>query len=358
MRSTLHSLPRRVAAMALATLATWPALASTTFEASIIAAPQRFNDVEMSWFTARDLNNSGKSLVHGMGVYHGDSYHIYNQQGEAVAQVGGSGRYGGTVRHAINNLGDVVGTTVHSGSIMAGDVRRGRGFEATIHGFADDFTGGFFSDTYAYGLSDAGHVVGQAEGSRDGRQRAYVWRDQVMEEIGTFGGATSTARAVNDLGEAVGHADLADGRVHAFRYSAGRLTDLGTFGGANSWAYDINARGQVVGTAEHADGGTRAFIHSRGQLRALPTPDGANAGAWSINRLGEAVGSYTLAGQSHPFYFDGRAVHRLQDLLSAADQAVWTIKAVAAINDKGWVLVDADRAGDAHSSVLLLKPQR
>lgn len=355
MRPTLHSLSRFFLTPLLAVLAGW-ATAAPTYRAHVIAAPEVSGGVEFLWYGALGMNNHGTSLL-TLSQYanQGVGFVVYDKAGQYLRSVGGYGRYGGSLRYAINDWGDVAGHEWH-GYYWVGGVLMDQGFTATVHGFPEGDFNGYFSTAYAYGLSNEGHVVGQAEGDLDDRLRGYVWRDNVMQEIGTFGGATSTAVDVNKNGEAVGYADLADGSVHAFAFHEGVLRDLGTLGGANSWAVDINNRGQIVGIAQLADGTERAFIVDRQQMSALPTPEGASASAGSINRRGQVIGAYTLAGQSHPFLFDGGAVHRLQDLLRPRDQATWTIASAATINDKGWILVNANQAGYLHSTVLLLKP--
>lgn len=116
-----------------------------------------------------------------------------------------------------------------------GTVLNDQGYAADVHGLPDDIYGGFFSDAYAYDANDVGQVVGQATSSTDGRRRAYLWKDKVMVEIGTFGGAAGSASAINRRGVVVGWADRADGTRHAFAYRDGRLHDLGTLGGSNSF---------------------------------------------------------------------------------------------------------------------------
>lgn len=357
MRRPLQALVR-LALLPLLALCTSLAAAQPSYRVKVIAPPEICCDgIELFWYTAIDLNNSGVSLLQQeQYATPGRSFVTYDRHGTFLKWLAGDTRYQGNQRVAINNWGDVAGSATHDNYIWSGVVDMDQGFGASIHGFPDDEYDGFFSDAWAYGLSDEGHVVGQATSSVDGRHRAYLWRNEVMTEIGTFGGPSSTAVAVNDRGVAVGQADLADGRVHAFIYRQGKLRDLGTLGGANSWARSINGRGQVVGDAESADGSVRAFLHDNRQMSALPTPEGAAARAWSINRDGQVIGAYTLAGQTHLFLFDGSAVHRLNDLLAAGDKAVWTIEAAAGINDKGWILADGRKAGDLHSTVLLLKP--
>ena len=81
---------------------------------------------------------------------------------------------------------------------------------------------------------------------------AFVYSGGMMSDLGTFGGSSSTANAINGAGQIVGYASYAgDVQQHAFLYSGGMMTDLGTLGGNTSDAYAINASGQIVGQVSH-----------------------------------------------------------------------------------------------------------
>src|SRR3954468_16847284 len=75
-----------------------------------------------------------------------------------------------------------------------------------------------------------------------------------LTDLGTLGGPSSDAHAINQSGEVVGQADLPDGTYHAFAWRPGQagLLDLGTLGGSSSSANAVNASGVVAGASETA----------------------------------------------------------------------------------------------------------
>ncbi len=62
-------------------------------------------------------------------------------------------------------------------------------------------------DSAAFGLNNAGHVVGSAETEAPAVSRAFLWDPAIgeMQDLGTLRGP-SVARAINDWGEIVGTA--------------------------------------------------------------------------------------------------------------------------------------------------------
>jgi probable HAF family extracellular repeat protein len=110
----------------------------------------------------------------------------------------------------------------------------------------------------------------------------------------------------------VGESYLSGGGYHAFRTAANQpinpvTDDLGTLGGAFSTAYGINNSGQVVGESYISGGGQHAFLYSgSGSMQDLNDLINPASGwtlnvARSINDLGQIVGSGTIGGRSHTF---------------------------------------------------------
>ena len=101
-----------------------------------------------------------------------------------------------------------------------------------------------------------------------------------MRDLGTLGGDTGVAYAINDNGEIVGLSTTTSNlESRPFLYSDGRMYDLGTLGGTNinhggiatitSFATDINNLGQVVGQAAVPDGSQHAFLYHNGMMTDL-----------------------------------------------------------------------------------------
>ena len=81
----------------------------------------------------------------------------------------------------------------------------------------------------------------------------FLYSMGTMQDLRTtLGGADSYAYGINEAGQVVGASGTAGRDTHAFLYSNGTMQDLGTLGGTFSAAQDINEAGQVVGRAKIA----------------------------------------------------------------------------------------------------------
>lgn len=179
----------------------------------------------------------------------------------------------------INSRGEVVGSmlTPEGSSVAflwteaAGEARSLGTLPEADHSVADD-------------INRHGQVVGSSGG------RAFIWSEQEgMREIGTPGGASSFASAINDEGVVVGHGETEEGATVAFLWTeAEGMVSLGTLPDApSSRALDVNLRGEVVGSS-----GERAFLWTdEDGMRDLGTLGGTTSEAAAINEAGTIVGT-------------------------------------------------------------------
>jgi probable HAF family extracellular repeat protein len=100
----------------------------------------------------------------------------------------------------------------------------------------------------AVALNDQGWVVA-TDYSRTLPRRAALWINGHMRRLGTLGGKTSGAIAVNNRGQVVGRSALtANAGFHAFVWENGRMTDLGTLHGLVSEPVAVNDHGRIIGS--------------------------------------------------------------------------------------------------------------
>jgi probable HAF family extracellular repeat protein len=107
-----------------------------------------------------------------------------------------------------------------------------------------------------FGLNDRNEVVGVISG------HAFYYNGIGIADLGTLGGKTSVAMAINIYSEIVGEADTADGKQHAFLFADGRMFDLG-LGQANAINDDRLVVGQTGPTLPSGPNTSVAFLWDR-----------------------------------------------------------------------------------------------
>ena len=298
---------------------------------------------------ARGINNLGQ-VVGAASV--GDSYHAFVYAGGILTDLG---TFGGdtSTAFAINDAGQVVGMSYsYSDTPTRGFLYSGGGMSAIQAG-----TG----NTYAYGINNAGIVVGAMTVSTpqgDAYQHAYTWAGNGFTDLGTpANGDGSRAFAINGRGEVVGAAaNTVNGAPNfpenPFVYRNGTMSDMGNFGGIWSSAASINDAGQVVGysgidfgSASDEIYSRSAFLYEGGVLHNLGgLAPYRSSDATDINNLGQIVGTAGLAdGTAHAFLYEGGTMIDLNALIDPASG--WTIQGAAAINDLQQIAATACRDG-------------
>jgi probable HAF family extracellular repeat protein len=124
-------------------------------------------------------------------------------------------------------------------------------------------------------------------------------------DLGTLGGNTSRAIAVNDTGQVVGLStvDAGDLILHVFLWQNGVMTDIGD----SFDPVDISNNGSVAVNIHQDGGGTRAGIWRNGTVTDLGL-GGESSTATAINNRDEVVGTVRKGDVSRAFVWRGGVV--------------------------------------------------
>jgi len=133
--------------------------------------------------------------------------------------------------------------------------------------------------------------------------------------LDSLGGVTpynfnGVATSINNSGQAVGYSYLDYINRHAFQFSNGVVTDIGSFGGY-SGATAINDKGMIVGFASDLyNGRAHAFFYTNGVMKDIDPVapldfSRSESYARDINKNGDVVGEFLTKDQSafHGFLY-------------------------------------------------------
>ena len=283
--------------------------------------------------TPSSINDSGQ-VVFSDG---GQGTNVTWQNG-TLTSIGTLGS-GYVYAHSINNSGQVVGeyddgdsrafisyngimTALNVFNNIEVSVAKGINESATIAGWAQADTGSLKAVRWVngnmlylgYGLFNS--FTGIAQDINDGgsftgeyvnqnlQSRGFVWYNNQVLEIGTFGGDDCRPVSINNSNQVVGGARDQNGNDKAFLWQGSNLIDLGTLGSTQSKALCINDSGQIVGLVYHDP--RRAFIWEDGIMTDLNELSDTSSGwilteATGINNLGYIIGKGTFNGQFASF---------------------------------------------------------
>ena len=207
-----------------------------------------------------------------------------------------------------------------------------------------------YRNSFAYSINDKRNAVGWANTTLNpvdslSITHAFLFAHDQATDLGTLGGSSSRAYAINNRDMIVGVSELANQQQQAFRYVDGKMSPLAPLpGGQSSVAFAVNDQGTVVGGSEvpHTES-VKVAVHAVLWRNGVPSDIGVlrpngNSVAHAINNHDEVVGTADgLAGKTVFLYRNGR----MSDLGIQRGRAF-------AINDKGQVVGTQQVGEDRH----------
>ena len=276
-----------------------------------ITIPPRISELGVPgrpWDQATDINDRGQ-VVGGAGIWHDG----------VLTAIGTLEGDDSSYAWAINERGQVVGQSVGQGARYRPFLWADGLMTALEPGTLEGGT------AFAMSINDHGQVVGHLGVTHN---RAVLWQDGVITDLGTLGGAWARAHAINNRGQIAGASYTASDEWHAFLWQDGVMTDLGAIGTPS----DINERGQIVGSRD-TDAGESAFLWDNGVVTDLGSLGGDFTRARAINERGQIVGeSESASGMAHAFLWQDEVMIDLGTL----EGDVYS--SATAINDCGQIV--------------------
>jgi probable HAF family extracellular repeat protein len=209
---------------------------------------------------------------------------------------------------------------------------------------------------YGFGINNAVQVVGFSQlGGRGSPSTATLWDGSSPTYLDGLGGPHSAAVAINDAGQIVGQATLANGGGdRAVLWNGTVAIDLGApLGGSSSGASGINNAGLVVGDSYVSDGsGARAVAWNGTAAIQLGTLyGGAYSQAYGVNNSGQIVGTSPLVDRSttRATLWNGNVATDLRAAFGKGPE--WTLTDATGINEAGWISANSFNyvTGESHA---------
>lgn len=301
-------------------------------------------------YTFTDLGNGYANAINEINQVVGSSAgHATLWSGSTATDLG---TWGGMTSEAtdINNSSQIVGNSYGNSS------RWGWGVGTT----------GSFGNGVANSINDAGDMVGVSFPAHAVSYHGTLWKESTATDLGTLGGPSSNARAINDSGVVVGDARTVYSGSHAVVWNGSTAMDLDKLS-YYSYASDINNAGQIVGLSQDTIccdygqvGLVRAMLWSGTTATVLDSLGGNSSVANAINTFGQIVGNSNAVGNAsrHATLWNGTTATDLNSFLDPSMVAAgWVLTEAHDINDKGWIVGTALNATGSHAFLLAPVPE-
>jgi len=229
-------------------------------------------------------------------------------------------------------------------------------------------------DAMALGINERGQIFGNSYTNDDPSPAcssflgfdalttgAFVWDNGAMVNLGSLGGTCTNASAMNNAGQVVGYSFLPGDQVlHPFSWKQGKLVDLGTVGGSSGAALALNDGGDIVGAQYLPENDTisHAILWSRGKITDLGALESDQCSFPSaINSRQQVVGVSADCSFADPTFraFLWEPGGRMIDLNTLISPNLGIqLRNAVAINDRGEMAAVAYFSDGSHRPVLLI----
>lgn len=186
-------------------------------------------------------------------------------------------------------------------------------------------------------IDSTGRVVGRAPGEPG--DRAFLWKLGAISDLGSIDPRyVAAAGGINDTGVVAGWSTVESQIVHAVVWAGNQLVDLGTLGGQSSEAVAINRQNWVVGWSHREDQLERGFLYRNNQMIDIGTlPGGFESGATAIDSFGRVAGwSQNSSGRRVAIIWENNLMATIGTLPGARDSFA------EAMNDRDQIVGSSD----------------
>ena len=319
----------------------------------------------VSW--AYDLNNSNQVVGYAATASGQDRAFVFsdaNANGAAdpgeTVDLGALPGDAASYAYGISNAGQIVGT---SRSVPLGTDGDERAVRFNPGAPPTDFGLGASGNGYSSNASDVNDSAQVVGGTLSNASYVPFLRS-AAGAVTTFTlpspfNSWGEARAINSAGAVAGYSGGPAGDRGFVRSAAGALTPVGHANPAlpYSYAWDINDAGAVVGEGFNGAGDYRAFLWQNGSATDLGTlPGMGSSEAYGVNNAGAVVGRVEppegAPGATRAFLYRDGAMYDVNDLIPA--NSGWFIADARAINDRGAIAaVGFSPAGAVRAALLV-----
>jgi probable HAF family extracellular repeat protein len=242
---------------------------------------------------------------------------------------------------AINNLGEVAGLS---------NLKNGERHAFVFHNGKMTDLGPTGRESRAFAINDSGVVAGSESIPGEGHTDAVLFTNGKITDLGLIpgsGGIFTSPTGINNSNEVVGSGDNRESMERAWVWRNGTMTDLGTLGGPQAAASAINNSGEIVGFAQTSTDADHGFLDRAGKMTDL----GNNVFPNAISNNGVIAGQ---GGCGNAVILSGGVCSNLQNLIPAGSG--YELQTAIGINNKGQILVNAHTVPTYQNHALLLTP--